>query len=101
MKRDWDLVQEILKAYEEDNSFNQDTIPFENVVQSKDRDDEINEARYHHAMLEEAGCLAPLEKSVVSNSLSEKQYLTMKGHDLLEQLRGDEDLSDAPRSRQY
>lgn len=101
MQIDWDLIQEILEAYEQDDPFDTDTIAVKNILQSRGRGGELNEARYHHVMLEEAGCLAPTEQSIlVSSAQVDGLFLTLKGHELLEDLRNG-DLPDAPRSRQF
>jgi len=105
MRRDWDLVQEILEAYEEDNPFNHDTAAAKNIDH-----DEPELVYYHIAMLEEQGYL---DSSLIEhgnldvlsgmdeqlNDETVPLLLTWKGHDLLDDLRSEENLPESPSSR--
>jgi len=61
----------------------------------------MDEFIYHHSMLEKAGFIGSMENTLAEDHTQRRPaFLTMKGHNLLEDLQN-EDLPEAPHSRQY
>jgi DNA-binding PadR family transcriptional regulator len=102
MERDWNIIETILTDLEKGNHYRHESMDAEELAEMiteknevEDQQDVADSVIYNIDLLMREDYIAEVEVG------DEKEYtLTWKGHDLLDNLRG-EDLPDAPRSRQF
>ena len=79
MKRDMDLVRQILLDIEESDEWRPSALPIEGV------DDEV--VSYHVQLLAQAGLIEAIEKTTLSTLLWHPKTLTWEGHEFLDAAR--------------
>lgn len=91
MERDWDLIEKMLESIAESKPFEGEfRIPFEEKSSPEDWDaEEVRRVLYHYGLLKEGGYISRTEVEPAEQlfNVSVMVHVTMKGYDLLQELR--------------